>query len=91
LEFTRFQNAAIKLGPKIARRVALAVTNDGSIDLERYVALCGDLEAAELLLQENIFVEDVAGMVGFENIIFESTIKHYIELQSKMEEDMAVN
>ena len=84
MEFTSFRNAAIKLGPKIARRVALAVTDDGSIEMERYVALCGDLEAAELLLQENIFVDDDAGMVGFDNTILESTIKQHIEQQSKV-------
>jgi len=74
----RFKEVAIQVGPNIARRVALAVTNDGRVSMARYVELCGNLQTAQLLLEKNIFVEDFAGMVGFGNTMLESAIRQDI-------------
>jgi len=79
----RFNNAAIELGPDIAGRVALAVANDGSTSMKRYVQLCGDLRTAKPSPQKNIFVQDVAGMVRFENTMLEFAIKQDMESSQK--------
>ena len=75
----RFEKAASKVDPGIARRVALAVIKAGGVTWTRYVELCGNRRTADLFLKENIFVQDVARMVGFENRILESAIKQYME------------
>ena len=84
----RFKVTAHEIGPKIARRVALAVTNHGSVSFDRYVALCGDLRTANLL-RENIFVQDVARMIRFENSILESAVKESLS-NSLVEEDASL-
>ena len=75
----RFEKAASKVDSRIALRVALAVIKTGGITWRRYVQLCGDRRTADLFVKENIFVQDVARMVGFENTILESAIKQHME------------
>ena len=67
----RSTDAAPEVGPKIACRVALAVANDGSVGMERYVELCGDLQTAKFLLRE-IYSRTSPLMIRFENTILES-------------------
>ena len=74
-----FKHAGGLVGTEVARRVALAVAKEGSVDYDRYLELCGrDVQTANFLLQRNIFVEDVADRVRFENIILESAVKQYM-------------
>jgi len=72
------------------RRVALAVTEAGSLSWTNYVALCGGLRIANHLLQENIFVRDIANRVGFENTMLEAAVKEGMERQ-KVKTRMVVN
>ena len=81
----RFEYAAVEVGPENLRRVARAVTNGDSVSYECYVRLCGDRETAKHLLQKTIFVKGVAGtMIGFENKVLESAIKHDMEQQPQL-------
>jgi len=74
-----FRYAGGKVGTKVTRRIALAVAKGGSVSYDRYLELCGgDVQTANFLLQENIFVEDAAGRIRFENIILESAIQEDI-------------
>ena len=73
-----FSDAGGVVGTDIAERVALAVAKDGSVSHKRYLKLCGDLQTANYLLQANIFVQDVAGRIRFENIILKSAIQEEI-------------
>ena len=70
----------------IARRVALAVTEAGSVSWTHYVVLCGGRRIADLLLRENIFVRGVANGVGFENTMLEATVREDMERQSGVED-----